>query len=242
MAMPLWRRGPGGEHPHTLAPATAAVVEPAAAAAAEPPPGDLPCAATGCAETTGVRCAYVDRRERGCATAWCPAHRELAGGHVYCRRHAVLIRAIAAGAGVPWLPDVDSRAPSLVEWLANDLGDRLCDALMATGEGDSVTTEVVHLVHAGRDRERIWERSWRLCRHTGFVHRVALQVAEERDTEVVVRVGHRELARMTPPWIEARRNGEVLTDAEDASRRAEFHDALLGAVRRGLAADTFSGA
>jgi hypothetical protein len=149
MAMPLWRRGPGGEHPHTPAPAIAAVVEPAAAAP-DPPPGDLPCAATGCAETTGVRCAYVDRRERGCATAWCPAHRELAGGHVYCRRHAVLIRAIAAGAGVPWLPDVDSRAPSLVEWLANDLGD--------------------------------------------------------------------------------------------ASRRAEFHDALLGAVRRGLAADTFSGA
>jgi hypothetical protein len=234
MAMPPWRRGPGGTHPHTLAPVSAA--------APEPPPGDLPCAATACEETTGVRCAYVDRRDRPCPTAWCSAHRELAGGHVYCRRHAVLIRAIAAGTDVLGLPDVDSRAPALVEWIARDLGDRVSDELMATGEGDAVTTEAAHLVHAGRDRDRVWERSWRLCRHTGFVHRVALQVAEERDTEVVVRVGHRELARMTPPWIVARHRGEVLTDAEDARRRAEFHDGLLGAVRRGLAADTLGGA
>lgn len=46
------------------------------------------------------------------------------------------------------------------------------------GAGDAVTSEAAHLVHAGRTRERIWERSWRLCRHTGFVHRVALQVEE----------------------------------------------------------------
>jgi hypothetical protein len=231
MVMPLWGRGLVGVHQHTPPPAQAPAVE----AAPEPPPGNLPCAAAGCAETTGVRCAYVDRRDHACPTAWCPAHRELAGDRVYCRRHAGVARALDTGAGAPSLPDVDSRAPGLIEWLARDLGDGLCEALMATGQGDSVTTEVAHLVHSGRTRERIWERSWRLCRHTGFVHRVALQVAEERDTEVVVRVGHRELARMTPPWITARARGEALTPAEDARRRAAFRDAVLGAVWRGLA-------
>ncbi|HEY0410573.1 MAG TPA: hypothetical protein VGE42_09935, partial [Candidatus Dormibacteraeota bacterium] len=126
---------------------------------------------------------------------------------------------------------------SLVEWLARDLGDDLGHLLMATGAGDAVTSEAAQLVDSGRAQEQIWERSWRLCRHTGFVHRVALQVAEGHDTDVVVRVGRREVARLTPPWIEARTRGERLSHEEDARRRAVFRQALLGAVRRGLAED-----
>jgi len=41
--------------------------------------GDLSCAASGCAATTVVACAYVDRRGRPCPTAWCRDHVEAAG-------------------------------------------------------------------------------------------------------------------------------------------------------------------
>jgi hypothetical protein len=228
--MALWRRVLRDDPRQPEPPA------PVADAGPEHHPGDLPCAATGCAEATGVPCAYVDRRARACPTAWCPAHREVAAGRVYCRRHAGVVRALAAGPGTR-LPDLETRAPGLVEWLARDLGDDLGHLLMATGAGDSVTSEAAQLVDAGRAQEQIWERSWRLCRHTGFVHRVALQVAEGHDTDVVVRVGRREVARLTPPWIEARRLGERLSPDEDARRRALFRHALLSAVRRGLAED-----
>jgi hypothetical protein len=133
------------------------------------------------------------------------------------------------------LPDLESRAPGLIEWLARDLTEGVEAALMATGQGDSVSSEPAHTVHPGRSRERVWERSWRLCRHTGFVHRVCLQIAEARDTEVVLIVDRQEVARLTPPWIEARLAGEALSLEEDARRRAEFRDGLLAAVRRGLA-------
>ena len=195
----------------------------------------LTCAATGCASTTVVPCAYVDRRDRVCPTAWCPDHVEVAGDRPYCRRHAGLVRARLADPQETVLPDLEARAPGLIEWLARDLADGVEAALMATGGGDSVASEAAHTVHPARARERLWERSWRLCRHTGFVHRVCLQVAEARDTEVVVVVDRQEVARSTPPWIAARLSGESLSGEEDARRRAEFREALLAAVRRGLA-------
>jgi hypothetical protein len=228
--MALWRRVVGDDPQQPEPPAPVVDAGPGES------PGDLPCAAAGCAEATGARCAYVDRRGRACPTAWCPAHREVAAGRVSCRRHAGVVRALAAGPGTR-LPDLDTRAPSLVEWLARDLGDDLGHLLMATGAGDAVTSEAAQLVDSGRAQEQVWERSWRLCRHTGFVHRVALQVAEGQDTDVVVRVGRREVARLTPPWIEARGRGERLSPDEDERRRAAFRQALLGAVRRGLAED-----
>jgi hypothetical protein len=194
----------------------------------------LTCAATGCASTTVVPCAYLDRRDRACPTAWCPEHVEVAGDRPYCRRHAGVMRARVAEHHDSVLPDLESRAPGLIEWLARDLTEGVEAALMATGEGESVSSEPAHTVHPARVRERVWERSWRLCRHTGFVHRVCLQVAEARDTEVVVIVDRHEVARLTPPWIAARLSGESLSAGEDAHRRTEFRDGLLAAVRRGL--------
>ena len=196
---------------------------------------DLTCASTGCAATTVVACSYVDRRGRGCPTAWCPDHVEVAGDRPYCRRHAGVIRARLANPEESVLPDLESRAPGLIEWLARDLGEGVEAALMATGAGDSVTSEAAHTVHQARARERTWERSWRLCRHTGIVHRVCLQVADARDTEVGVIVDRHEVARLTPPWIAARLSGEALSPEEDARRRAQFREALLAAVCRGLA-------
>jgi hypothetical protein len=198
-----------------------------------------PCAATGCTAPTAEPCAYVDRRDRACATLWCPAHADVVGGRLLCRRHAGVVRALAEGpAGAP-LPDLEARAPSLIEWVARDLDEGVRTLLLATGAGDTVTSEPARLMHAARRRERVWERSWRLCRHTGFVHRVALEVGEGNDTEVVVRVASREVARTTPPWIAARLRGEVLDPAEDEARRVAFRDALLGAVGDALAAEAW---
>lgn len=226
--MSLFRRTQNGAHP---LPAPAAEPLPALAAAA--PAGDLPCSATGCTRTTGVACHYTDRRARHCPTAWCPEHAEPAAGFVYCRRHAGLLYLLST-AGSAVLPDLDTRAPSLVEWLARDLGDDLEAALLGTGQGDAVTTEPAHPIHQNQIRERTWERSWRLCRHTGFVHRVNLRVSEENDTEVVLLVDRNEVARVVPPWISARLEGEAVDHDEDARRRARFHESLVVAVRRGL--------
>jgi len=196
--------------------------------------GDLSCAASGCAATTVVACAYVDRRGRPCPTAWCRDHVEAAGDRPYCRRHAGVMRARLADPQESMLPDLESRAPGLIEWLARDLAEGVEAALLATGAGDSVASEAAHTVHQARARERTWERSWRLCRNTGFVHRVCLQVEEAHDTEVTLVVDRREVVRLTPPWIAARLSGEVVSPEEDARRRAEFRDSLLEAVRRGL--------
>src|SRR5260370_22946586 len=83
--------------------------------------GDLSCAASGCAATTVVACVYVDRRGRPCPTAWCPDHVEAAGDRPYCRRHAGVMRARLADPQESMLPDLESRAPGLIEWLAPPL-------------------------------------------------------------------------------------------------------------------------
>jgi hypothetical protein len=176
----------------------------------------------------------VDRREQSCTSHWCAAHAQTVAGRAYCRRHAGVARALLEDPDCPSMPDIDNRAPSLLEWLARDLQDGITALLMATGEGDSVTTGAAHLVRVGADRGRAWERSWRLCRHTGIAQRVTLQVAERDDTQVVVKVGRTERTRMTPPWIEARRYALALDHAEDARRRAAFREAMLTAVAEGL--------
>lgn len=204
----------------------------------QPPAGDLACWAAGCSDATGTACAYVDRRGRACTTAWCREHRDVVMDAVYCRRHAGLMRVFAGDYPPPFLPDVDNRAPGLVEWMARDLNDGIQELLVASGAGDAVATDPSQLVKGGRGCPRVWERSWRLCHNAGYAHRVSLQVAEAHDTEIVVHVGRREVARAVPPWIEARHQGAPLAPADDVRRRADFRDAVLTAVRAGLAHDT----
>jgi hypothetical protein len=242
--MPLFRRRPTGDQVRqaTVVPPDAVEVDlTGRPAGVQPPPGDLACRAGTCSNTTGTACAYVDRRGRACDTAWCPEHRDVVADRVYCHRHAGTMRAFAGDYPPPFLPDVDNRAPGLVEWMARDLDDGIRELLMATGAGGAVATDPSHLLNGGRGCRRVWERSWRLCNHTGFAQRVGLQVAEAHDTEIVIHVGHCEVARAVPPWIAAHRSGTALPPAEDARRRVEFRQALLVAVRDGLADATTHG-
>lgn len=208
---------------------------PTATAAPDLEPGTLPCSHTSCSATTGAACAYVDRRSRPCPTAWCPDHRATVEGRTYCRRHAGIVAALAGDARVP-LPDLENRAPSLVEWVGRDLDAAVQDALARRHSRERLVVEPVRLVFLGPERLRVWERTWKLCAHTGFAAKVAIQVEEDHDTDVVVKVGPTAVARLTPPWIEHRRRGEIPTPEDDAARRGAFYRDLAETVAQSLAA------
>jgi hypothetical protein len=201
--------------------------------AEQPIVGTLQCSERDCPNLTGEQCAYVDRRGRRCTTAWCPDHQSILGGAVYCRRHAGVVGALAAGAERLVMPDLDNRAPSLVNWVARDV-EQVIQEIVTGYRGalgtDRLVSDPVNLVFLGPERARVWERAWKLVDHTGWSLRVSLEVDELRDTQVAVRVGRNVVARMVPPWIEARQRGEQLAPEVDAAQRAEFYRGLTAAV------------
>jgi hypothetical protein len=217
--MPFWRRGrPAEERP-----------EPPSA---RPIVGTLPCSERGCTNDTGESCGYVDRRARACGTAWCPDHQSVVGGTVYCRRHAGVVGALG-GEQQAAMPDLENRAPSLVNWVARDVEEVIREIVAGHGAElgtDRLIADPVRLVFLGPERLRVWERSWKLVAHTGWSLRVSLEVDEARDTEVAVRVGRNVVVRMTPPWIAARMRGERLDDGTDAALRDAFYRELTASV------------
>jgi hypothetical protein len=200
--------------------------------------GQLPCSEDGCAEATAVGCGYVDRRSRRCSTAWCPRHRIVIDGRVYCRRHAGTVSALPDGAqSASPLPDLNNRAPSLVSWVAREVDADIRTMLLTHAPEDSgaqLVADPVFLIFLGPERQRAWERAWKLATHTGLSLRVALQVDEDADAEVAVKVGARVLGRFVPPWIAQRIRGEKLSEEVDAQRRAEFNKTILDTIARGL--------
>jgi len=211
--MAFWKRGPAGD---------------TAVEDVEHALGTLPCAMRGCEQSTGLPCVYVDRRGRECATAWCPEHRLLADNQGYCRRHWNTVKGLAEpdAAG---LPDRDNRAPSLVAWVGRRLEPSIQAILLARTADNgplSLISIPVHLVFVGRERTRIWERTWAVADHTGHRAAVTLQVDEACDTELVVRVGRNVVTRVVPPWIEARLNGEEISPETDNARRQDFYESL----------------
>jgi hypothetical protein len=202
--------------------------------ASTPPPvvGSLTCSARDCANQTAEACGYIDRRGRSCGTAWCADHQSLVAGVVYCRRHAGVVGALA-GAEQAIMPDLENRAPSLVNWVGRDVEQVIQDIVTSYRSQlgtDRLVADPVHMVFLGPERARVWERSWKLVDHTGWSLRVGLEVDELRDTEVAVRVGRNVVARMTPPWIEARLQGQQLSPEVDAEQRAEFYRGIAAAA------------
>ena len=220
--MPFWKRDRDREE----------TPPPPPDAAVQPVEGTLPCSERDCANHNAEACGYVDRRSRTCGTAWCPDHQSIVGGVVYCRRHAGVVRALS-GQSQAVMPDLENRAPSLVNWVGRDVEQVIRDLVSGYGDRlhtDRLIADPVHLVYLGPERARVWERSWKLVDHTGWSLRVALEVDEVRDTEVAVRVGRNVVARMTPPWIEARQRGETLSAEDDAGNRAEFYRGIATQV------------
>ena len=187
------------------------------------------CGEPGCTGRAAVNCAYVDSRGQPCRTAWCDEHGATLGGLRYCRRHAGTMGALGSKANNPRaLPDVGNRGASLVRWLYRDL-DRTMTTLL-----EGISSERDHLM---RDSEvavsrpagggRRWEMSWKLGSPAGIRVRVSLMVEEADDSIVLVRLGDEVVASGTPPWIEARRRGEQLTEDEDREQRRQFY-AFIG--------------
>ncbi|MFN2582767.1 MAG: hypothetical protein ABR498_08520 [Candidatus Dormibacteria bacterium] len=202
--------------------------------------GTEACTEMGCTATTGVACEYVDRRARTCPTAWCPHHRVLVEDHVYCRRHAGVVSALpdADSSLVVAFPDLENRAPSLVGWMARQIdGDvwRLLLSEIDARSGGQLVSDPVMLVLAGLERERAWERAWKLVTHTGVSRRVSILVTEANDAEVIVKVAGKVVAMLTPPWITHRRQHEQVGEEEDARERAEFNQRLVGAIEEAIA-------
>ena len=205
--------------------------------------GDQPCSERGCDRHDGATCGYVDRRGRRCDTAWCSDHQALFDGHAFCRRHVGTLRAIGLDVVQRSLaPDLQNRAPSLVNWIANDLDERV-RALLAgqiTQSGlEELGEERVHLVKAN-DGARRWDRSWKLFDHTGVTLKVTISVAEADDTLAIIRMGQSVLMQMVPPWIDRRINRVDVSPEQDAEERQIFYERIFDRVSDAVAKERSS--
>ena len=124
------------------------------------------------------------------------------------------------------MPDVDNRAPSLVNWIARDLDANVRRLLSGAAKpGESVIAD--ETVHVARDfnRKARWEQSWRLVDHTGVILKVTIQVLEENNSLVRVHVGSGVIADGVPPWIARRtEDSDVATDAAQRQRFYQWLD------------------
>lgn len=187
--------------------------------------GALVCADPMCGSTDAAACAYIDRRQRECPTAWCREHQLVVFGHLYCRRHAGIIRALGPDHTPYALPDLDNRAPSLAYWVARDL-DGPVRSLLEEHFGNQ-RMNVSPVVTGGSPRERTWGRSWKLISENGVDISVNISVPEADDGLVRLSFDGRGLVEMTPPWIEARRRGITLDADTDALSRRRFYALLV---------------
>jgi hypothetical protein len=187
----------------------------------------LPCALTGCTNETAAPCSYLDGRGRACQSAYCQEHGVSIDGKFYCRRHAGIVRALGSsvtpGSG---LPDLDNRAPSLVNWIARDLDANVRRLLVASASrGESVIADETVRVVRDFNRHPRWEQSWRLVDHTGLILKITIQVLEDNDTLVRVHVGSGVIADGVPPWIVRRsENGDMASDDEQRKRFYQWLD------------------
>jgi hypothetical protein len=201
------------------------------------PASGITCTMRSCTNDTARLCAYRDRRERSCTAAICPAHGISVGGRTYCRRHAGTVQAIGELARDQSAhPDVDDRAPSLVDWIGRDI-DRDIRTLLARAArpGETVLADdAARLAHDFRRNAR-WERSWRLIESTGPILNVTLHVAQDDDSLVRVRVGTETVADGVPPWIARRRDGQDVEAAIDISQRRLFYRYLEETISEAVA-------
>jgi hypothetical protein len=158
------------------------------------------------------------------------------GGIVYCRRHFGTIAAIGLNPDPQGMPDLENRAPSLVNWVARDLDGYIRERLREhASPGEQMMAEAGVKVSYDRVRSRRFERSWKLVDHTGVSVQVTLFVTEEDDATVHVRVGAGVVAEGVPPWIERRRRHLVVSDDVDRAQREMFYGFMREHIATGLA-------
>ena len=189
------------------------------------------CSEPGCDGPDRVTCDYRDRRGAACPTSWCRAHETVVDGQHLCRRHAGLVRALRPeelrGEIAP--PDVENRTPALVVYVADHLDTRirtLLEEMRRPERGETISTEPLMLVTLPPAIRR-WNLSWTLYDNTGMTLRIGIDVEENQDTELALRVNSRVIARVVPPWISRRKAGLPLTGEDDPADREAFYDGLI---------------
>jgi hypothetical protein len=155
----------------------------------------------------------------------------MVGESVYCRRHATVIAALLT---VPEdereVPDLDNRAPSLLEFVARRLHEPAVQMLQARGAGSpgsSIVVDAIHMTMAGTPRIRGWEHRWRLLDHTGPLATIGLRVDEDTDILVQVKVDGAVVHSAEPPWIATR---AVASDEAEAAGRLAYEQELINAM------------
>ena len=154
---------------------------------------------------------------------------------VYCRRHAGVVAAVLT---LPdeerEFPDLDNRAPSLLEYIARRVHPIAVELLQQEGAarpGSTINVDAMHVTMAGTPRVRGWEHRWRLLDHTGPLATVGLRVDEESDGIVQVKVDAIVVYTAEPPWIAERGSG---SEEGDSARRELFDRDLVSAMAEGL--------
>jgi hypothetical protein len=183
------------------------------------------CSAPSCASHDAVRCSYVDRRQRQCDSAWCGEHHQIVFSVSYCRRHAGIITALGPEFATFALPDLENRAPSLANWIGRELDAPIRELLLRHFPGHPM--QVTSVVNGGGVRERTWGRAWKLISETGVDLSINVTVPEADDSIVRVIYEGRALVEVTPPWIEARRDGVALDPQADHEARGRFYSGIL---------------
>ena len=190
-----------------------------------------PCSESGCAGADRVLCDYRDRRGAACLTSWCPEHAVVVDRQHLCRRHARLVQALRPeelrGEIAP--PDVTNRSPALAAYVAEHLDARirqLLEKLRRPERGEKIDVEPLMLVILPPAIRR-WNLSWTLYESTGMTLRVGIDVEEQRDPELALRVNSRVIARCVPPWISRHKTGHPLTVDADREEREAFYDGLV---------------
>ncbi|MGH7722329.1 MAG: hypothetical protein ACRENL_05770 [Candidatus Dormibacteria bacterium] len=183
------------------------------------------CSEPGCPALDAVPCAYVDRRQRRCPTAWCSVHARIAFGAIHCRRHAGIVEALGQDQLGEPMPDLDNRAPSLANWVGRDLDAPIRTLLETHFPGRTMNAGPV--VSSGSWRERSWGRSWKLISPQGVDASVSVSVAEADDGVVKVSYDGKVLAELIPPWIEDRRRGAAPDPETDRQERQQYYAGIV---------------
>jgi hypothetical protein len=233
-----WKRVPGARH--LVGVASRSAITPSLAWEL----GDQPCSARGCPETTGMACSHIDSRQRPCPTAWCPRHRHLVGGVVYCTAHG----ALAEGRGVASLalaPEpAESRVQALLSAVVQDIDAEVSASMLhvAMELGQAVVLDPVHFALVGSRRTRTWERSWKVCDSGGPTLGVSLAIEEAHPDLIEARINGDAVVALpipgTPTGVEA---GAALMLAGGGPTESglepslDFRERLLAALIRGVA-------
>jgi hypothetical protein len=163
--------------------------------------GSTQCDGIGCSSQGGIACAYIDRRGRLCPTAWCPGHRAVFDGNVYCPLHGATMSGLHWDFGDSPHPDVDNRIPALVAWVSHTAEDDIVATLrsICADRDEVLVSDPVRQVLLGVERTRTWERAWKVCSVVGVSARVTIAVEEANPHWVLAKVNSKVIAHLEAP-------------------------------------------